>query len=242
MLKLGMLMQNSHIYESYRYIYVTFETETAYIQMKKVIFTIIPSLCFSLLASAQIELSGHQDVYYGTAAKEVPNTDGNFCWGLLCIAWLPGSYNATSEVVYMEPGEVNNSFKAKYRHHGNAGASVFRYCFYEVNGAVPQVCHTVTYAVDVEVNVNDLSAVGGEMQVFPNPIEHVGTVSYRFNQAPNKGKMVIYNTVGAKVKEIALKNQQGVIYVGGEEFASGVYFCSIEDNGVVHKTARIVFQ
>lgn len=239
--------------------------------MKKVIFTIIPSLCFSLLASAQIELSGHQDVYYGTAAilqeevpaewdvinssdiaielsarriavEEVPNTDGNFCWGLLCIAWLPGSYNATSEVVYMEPGEVNNSFKAKYRHHGNAGASVFRYCFYEVNGAVPQVCHTVTYAVDVEVNVNDLSAVGGEMQVFPNPIEHVGTVSYRFNQAPNKGKMVIYNTVGAKVKEIALKNQQGVIYVGGEEFASGVYFCSIEDNGVVHKTARIVFQ
>jgi hypothetical protein len=90
--------------------------------------------------------------------------------------------------------------------------------------------------------VNDVSAIGGEIEVFPNPIEHVGTVSYRFNSAPSNAKMVVHNSLGAKVKEIALKNQQGVVYVGGPEFTSGVYFCSIEDNGVAHKTVRIVFQ
>ncbi|HEY8403335.1 MAG TPA: T9SS type A sorting domain-containing protein [Flavobacteriales bacterium] len=239
--------------------------------MKKIIFTIIPSLFLGLMASAQLELSGQSYVYYGTssiideevdaawevinssdfpvlvsasrlAIEEVEGADGNFCWGLLCIAWSTGNYNASSEQVYMEPGEVNNSFKAKYRHHGHPGAATYRYCFYEVDNQVPTVCHTVTYAVDVEVGVNDVPAVGGEIEVFPNPIENLGTVSYRFNQAPSNGKMVIYNALGAKVKEIGLKNQQGVVYVGGSEFTSGVYFCSIEDNGVTHETVRIIFQ
>lgn len=241
--------------------------------MKNRFFTLLVIAFISSSVSAQLHFDGHQDVYYGTASnlteevdadwdvvnstdltldlsarrfaiQEVEGADGNFCWGFLCIAWSTGAYNASSEVATMNPGDVNTTFKAKYRHHGNPGQSIYRYCIYDVNGQIPMTCHTVNFCVDAEclVSTNDLPVIGGEIEVAPNPIEKVGTLSYRFNNAPHDGKMVVYNAVGAKVKEITLKSKEGVVFLGASDFTPGLYFCSIEDNGVAHQTVRIVFQ
>lgn len=243
--------------------------------MKKKIFTGLLCVLFTGALSAQLHFDGSDNVYYGevsdvgeevtaewdvvnstdmvlelsgkrVAIQEVDGADGNFCWGLLCIAWSTGDYNASSEVVYMNPGDVNNSFKAKYRHKGNSGQAVYEYCIYDVNRVVDDVCQVVNYCVNSDcfiiTSTDNAQDFGGEIEVSPNPIESVGNITYSFKKSPSNAKMVIYNTVGVKVKEIPLRNREGVVFLGSSDFASGLYFCSIEDNGIVHQTAKVIFK
>lgn len=242
-------------------------------EMKNRIFTLFIVLLSASMASAQLHFSGNNNIYYGTASitaeeidadwdvvnstqsdlelsarryaiQEVEGADGNFCWGFLCIAWGNGDYNASSEVVYLPAGETDNTFKAKYRHHGNEGHAIYRYCIYDVNRIIEDVCQEVNFCVNVEclVSTNDMADFHGEIVVSPNPIEKIGNVEYRFKNRPSNGKLVVYNTVGVKVKEVPLKSREGVVFLGASDFSSGLYFCSIEDNGVTYETVRIMFQ
>ncbi len=228
-------------------------------------------ICFS--ASAQLHFDGNSDVYYGNSAnvneevtaewdvvnstnmnlelrakrmaiQEVEGADGNFCFGLLCIAWSTGDYNASSEVVYLGPGEVDSSFKAKYRHHGNQGQAIYEYCIYAAGHMVPDVCQTVNFCVDAEcvVSTPSIANLKGEISIAPNPIRELGNISYRFVQKPIQGKMVIYSLMGAKVKEIPLQSKEGVVFLNSNEFTPGMYFCAIEENGAVSQTVKVIFE
>jgi len=241
--------------------------------MNRSFITLVFVCCFFSVGFAQVHLSGENNLYFGSSAitteevnaewdvvnatdqtlefcyrryalQEVPGADGNFCWGFLCIAWSTGHYNASSEVVTMAPGETNHSFKAKYRHHGNEGQSIYRYCLYEVNDLVDDVCQTVNFCVDAAcvVSTEEVNNLGGDIQISPNPIQNIGNITYRFNSAPTNGKLVVYNTVGAKVKEIRLNNREGVVFLGASDFQSGIYFCSIEDNGNAQSTVKMIIQ
>jgi len=224
---------------------------------------------------SQLQFDGEESIYYGTSAnsieevdaawdvinatnmtlelncrryalQEVPGTVSNFCWGLLCIAWGTGHYNASNpdDAVIMAPNEVNHTFKAKYRHQGQAGEAIYRYCIYEKNGLVENVCQTVQYCVDANcvVSTEDLSPLSGSIEVSPNPIERIGNITYRFKNAPTSGKLCVYNLVGTKVKEVPLSNREGVVFVAADDFESGLYLCNIEDNGHVFQTVRMVIQ
>lgn len=228
-------------------------------------------LTMNVNLSAQLEFNGAQDDYFGVATntteevdaawgvtntsdqvltlrvkryvvEEVEGTDSNFCWGFLCIPWTSGDHLTASEEVMINPGMVDNSFRAKYRHMGHAGNSVFDYCFVDMSGTYEPVCHRVTYSVDGTVSVGNTEDIAGEISLFPNPIENTATISYNFKSVPFNGKLIIHGMMGAKVKEIAVNNRAGVVYLGAADFAPGVYFCSLEDNGQVYQTIRMVIQ
>lgn len=242
--------------------------------LRKFLVLLIVAL-FGIQLNAQIQFDGEGDVYYGSIAnvgeevqaswdvinasdqtlelscrryalQEVPGADGNFCWGLLCIAWSTGHYNASNpdDAVFLAPGESNHSFKAKYRHHGIAGQGIYRYCIYERNDLVDDLCQIVNFCVDAEclVSTENMELEASGLQISPNPIDRVGNITYKFKQAPNNGMLIVYNTVGMKVKEIKLNSREGIVYLGASEFQSGIYFCSIEDNGQVQQTARMIIQ
>jgi histidine ammonia-lyase len=54
--------------------------------------------------------------------------------------------------------------------------------------------------------------------------------------------MVICNSLGAVVKEIELASKNGTVIIGGSEFSDGLYFVSIEEQGQVYQTQRLIIQ
>ncbi len=178
------------------------------------------------------------------ALEEVSGSDGNFCWGFICTAWSTGNLN-TSEVVYLAPGESTNTFHAKYRHHGNEGQSSFNYCFWNVNPdvLVDQVCYQVNFIVnDGTVSTSDELKIEGRLDLSPNPLVKMGSITYGFNQMPSNGKLIIYSSIGSLVREIKLSNREGIVFLNADDFDAGIYFCALENAGSTVKTQRLVIQ
>lgn len=235
------------------------------------VFSFFILLALSLNTWGQIEFEGNNNMYYGSsvlvdeevdAAWDVINAsdqtlnlcarryelqpvlgaDGNFCFGLLCIAWSTGYYDASSEIIPLEPGQVDHSFKAKYRHHGNPGHAIYSYCIYDVDNTVEPMCQVVNFLVDVVMSSGDLVTPAAELNVYPNPVENIGTIRYAFNSTPINGKLVVTNTIGERVKEIVLNSREGVVYIGSSDFSSGLYLCHLENEGVISNSQKIIFK
>lgn len=176
------------------------------------------------------------------AIAEVEGAYSQFCWGILCSPWNTGNASL-NEIVPLNPGETSNSFYAKYRHYGFAGQSIYSYCYFNADDPTQEFCYNVNYCVDAEcfVSVAEENKPAGEIEnVTPNPISGQGMISYKFNTNPTDASMIIYNMVGAVVKEISLTSKQGAVIIDGSEFESGIYFCAIKNEGNVFETTRIV--
>jgi hypothetical protein len=240
--------------------------------MKKHILFALLSLSATVVSAQIVEFVDPQNVFYGDVANtgeelhpgwEVINISGEdiyvgarmeieqivngatyqFCWGELCSPWIAEDYLSEEELLIAN-GESNNTFFAKYRHNGNAGQSVVKYCWFNANEFFTDVCYEVNYCVSTEciVGVNDVAQSASMSTISPNPIQTTGAIHYNFNSNPNAGKMTISNSLGMIVKEIELREKSGVVVVGSAEFADGLYFVSIEEQGQVYQTQRMLIQ
>ncbi len=238
---------------------------------KNILFSV---LCFiATYASSQIvEFVEPQNVFYGDAANtgeelhpgwDVVNVSGadiyvgsrmqieqlvtgatyQFCWGELCSPWIAEDY-VSSEQILIANGQSSNTFFAKYRHNGNAGQSVVKYCWFNANQAFTDVCYEVNYCVSSQciVGVNDIQTSASIEMITPNPVQTTGMINYSFTSNPTSGKLVICNSMGAVVKETALTSKNGTVFIGSSEFADGLYFVSIEEQGRVYQTQRLMIQ
>jgi|JI6StandDraft_1071083.scaffolds.fasta_scaffold04607_3 hypothetical protein len=172
---------------------------------------------------------------------DVPGSLNQFCWGILCSAWGTGNLTS-SQVVNLAPGAYSNSFYAHYRHNGNAGQSTVRYCWFDTNNPSNEYCYDVNYCVEGEciIGVRENTAVGQISGISPNPINGTGNISYNFLSPPSSGKMSIYNMMGELVKQVPLTKKNGSVFISATDYASGIYFCNIENEGKVFETKRFV--
>lgn len=173
----------------------------------------------------------------------VPGSQNRFCWGPLCYDY-PTSESSTNPnlLVTMIPGVAESTFHGYYEHQGNAGHAIIQYCFFDAFDSENETCSTVHFCVDDEcvVNVNEVEETPVLGDISPNPVTGLGSFTYSFNQNPQNSRIVIYNLVGKSVKEVALENKNGIVFINAQDFQAGVYFYTLEVAGKVVSTKKLV--
>ncbi|HLP53442.1 MAG TPA: T9SS type A sorting domain-containing protein [Fluviicola sp.] len=80
-------------------------------------------------------------------------------------------------------------------------------------------------------------AYAGQLLIFPNPFTQETTI--RFGQQPTNASLIVYNAFGQKTKVIENISEQ-TIALQRDGLANGVYFVSLEENGKVLLTKKLV--
>jgi hypothetical protein len=237
--------------------------------MKKIVLLLTTMFIGTFITQAQIvELVDEFNVVYGTSSntteeldvhwsvinstsqalninckrwviQEVAGSLNKFCWGDYCFTW---GTDVSNEAVLMAAGTSNSTFHGYYRHQGNPGQTIVAYCFYDYDNPANEFCYDVNFCVDGEcaVGVDEAIFQAESFEIAPNPISGTGAFSYAFTARPQDAKISIYNSLGSIVKVIDLATQKGAVLIDARDFETGVYFCSLEANGQVYKTSRLM--
>ena len=238
--------------------------------MKKIILSLFIAFAFFSSQAQIVTLDSPIEVIYGTAATTDEELHGEmivtnntsstlnlrctatlitlasghkyqYCWGQTCSPFTTNSF-ALNDVVTLGAGESTSTFYFKLRHYGNAGQS--KVCFNWFDNSNPDVVVTtcVNFCVDAECNLsaNEIKATANIGAISPNPVTKTAVVSYDFATKPNQGKIKIHNLVGALMKEVVINETSGGLMIEAADFENGIYFISIENEGRVFETKRLV--
>ncbi len=75
----------------------------------------------------------------------------------------------------------------------------------------------------------------------PNPASSSFTMNYKMGSTnPQDSKMVIYNMLGDRVMETSVEESEGALRMDVSSLEQGVYFCSLESDGKIVATRRLV--
>jgi hypothetical protein len=161
-----------------------------------------------------------------------------FCWGV-CFDEntnvSPVSVNQD-----MNAGDINHTFYAHYRPQNNAGEAIIQYCFFNAADPTDETCQTVSYCVDCVQSVSELNTEIEVGEIYPNPLKGLGSISYNLPSTPKNAKFVIYNMVGEVVKESAVTSKNGILFINGADFESGIYLYSIQMDGKSSAMKKLV--
>jgi hypothetical protein len=178
-----------------------------------------------------------------TVITNVAGSKERFCWGTLCYNYGTAESSTNPNLMVEIPaGGTESSFHGYYEHEGYAGMALIEYCFFDHNNPADETCQTVTFCVDATCSVgikeSDIQGVLGEMS--PNPVKGMASLTYSLSGPQADSNILIYNLVGKKVREIPLENRSGIVFLNGQDFASGVYFYALQSGTRVLGTKRFI--
>ncbi|MFM9986230.1 MAG: T9SS type A sorting domain-containing protein [Flavobacteriales bacterium] len=238
--------------------------------MKKILLCLFTAVAALFSQAQIVTLDAPIEVLYGTASMEdeelhgeitvtnntastmslrctstlVMLTEGHkyqYCWGQTCSPFTTNSY-ALNDVVTLGAGQSTETFYFKLRHYGNAGQSKVCFNWFDNNNPDVVVTTCVNFCVDADCNLSasEIKATANISAISPNPVTKTAVVSYDFATRPSNGKIKIHNLVGAIMKEVDLSQASGGLIIEAADFENGIYFISIENEGRVFETKRLV--
>ena len=78
------------------------------------------------------------------------------------------------------------------------------------------------------------------MSVYPNPVHGSFTLNYDLGNGSGNGEVIVYNTLGAVVLRQHLNSGDKSTKVESGSWAHGIYFLSVERNGVRVGSGKVV--
>jgi hypothetical protein len=134
-----------------------------------------------------------------TVVQLVAGAKYQYCWGDACSPWVSAN-NTLPDPVTMDSQESNSSFHVKYRHYGNAGQSIVRFCWFDANNPSEIFCYDINFCVDAEggciVSVKENVSEAAISSISPNPANDVAVINYEFNAKPTNAVLSVYNMIG----------------------------------------------
>jgi hypothetical protein len=174
--------------------------------------------------------------------QTVSGAQHQYCWGELCGPWTANTAtNTSSEIVTIANGDTTNTFFCKYKHLGNAGESIVRFCWFDNNNNAVELCHEISFSVASAIHVNDIdnNAILG-FEIIGNPVNSISALKYQFQNQPSQASVQIFSATGVLVEERPINSIQGFVMMDAENFANGVYLCRLVNGGRVVGTQRMV--
>lgn len=173
----------------------------------------------------------------------VAGSSNYFCWGV-CYNPVPSGENLTwlsQHYVNMTPGVPVNNFHAYYEPNNTPGASRFRFVWFRTSdpGAADSSWVDIDFGAAVGISEGTSPLLG--MQLMPNPaLDSDMRISVELAQTGRSAGLVIYNALGSKVQQHRLAPGVSVVTLRREDLVSGIYFASVEVNGRVLESKRII--
>ncbi|MCW3104883.1 MAG: type sorting protein [Bacteroidetes bacterium] len=171
-----------------------------------------------------------------------------FCTGTQCYSpqtattWTPTGPDATIAANSTLPsGPGTYGIAAHYDAGAMPSTLTVIYRVYNTGTSGDTAFVTIHYiSVYAGIEENAKLAGGSIAAAYPNPASSIASIKYDMNQYAQKGKIVFYDMLGKKVKEMELSDKQGVVKVDVSEFNSGVYFYSFIVNDKAIATKKLV--
>ena len=151
----------------------------------------------------------------------------SFCWGPTCY---PTSVSLSTTSTPISSGTSNSTFIGDLYPWGIAGTSSVCYRFFEETNSnnYTDICFTYNIGT-VSINENDIKPVINVPR--PNPADKFTTLGYTLKGSPSQYKLELFNMLGAKVAAYDFKEKNGLLVVPTDVIQSGVYFCTLKQNG-----------
>lgn len=168
----------------------------------------------------------------------VPSGSTNyFCWHL-CYSPIVSN---SPQGLAIAPADTNRNFHGYYNGGGMNGESIVTYVFYDQNNTNDSSYVRVHfYASPTGIQ----EAVTGENKLtaaYPNPASSIASLNYSLKSNVQSAKIVMYDMIGAMVKEITLDDKQGTVKLNVGDIPTGIYFYSlVADNKVINTRKLIV--
>ena len=106
--------------------------------------------------------------------EEESGSNNYFCWGQ-CFGPLDDTSLISKQIL---SNDTSYEFQGEYEPRMNAGTSVVRYVFYNINNTTDTVSATVNYIAEplgIDNNRNDNNEISN---AYPNPANDITTVKY----------------------------------------------------------------
>ena len=138
----------------------------------------------------------------------------------------------------MEPGVEVSNRHAYLRSEGVVGSSIYRYVWFNTAD------QSDTVWVDIEfhsmaVGIEEQASGVRSMAIYPNPSQG-NDVQFQIELANGMQNtaLVVYNMVGERVSTTSLRGQEVRTRLATSSLASGLYFATVERNGVALASKR----
>jgi len=173
-----------------------------------------------------------------------PGTQNYFCWGV-CYDAVPAgllpAWSAGQEgLLTMEPGVTLNNFSAYHQPMGFAGISTYRFVWYNAASATDTVYVDIRFDV-AAVGIEEIAQRPARIDAAPNPaIGQDVQLDLSLDRAGLATQVIIHDMLGATIKRYTVSSQQSRLVLPTTEWTPGVYFVSLERNGALLATKRVV--
>lgn len=165
---------------------------------------------------------------------EVPGSTNLFCIGGACY-----DSQSSSTPLVLQPGESSNGqqFHLLYNPGETEGVTTVKYIFY-----------TSRYSDSVTINyiygnvgVEETELLVNSLTAYPNPATSSVTVAYDLSGFhTGSARVVITNLVGSKVATRPINGTSGKVSIDLSILDAGIYFYSIEADGKIVSTKKLI--
>lgn len=172
-----------------------------------------------------------------------PGTENYFCWGVCYTPVDAGTqpfWQAQSQhSIVLDAGVPEDAFGGYHSPNGILGSSTYRYVWFDVNDQTDSVWVDIQFEITA-VGIEERNGVE-EFTVFPNPaVGREVSVSYAFQGQASGLSLVVHDALGQPVLERPLTSASGRVQVETGELSPGVYFTTLQRNGLLLSTQRLV--
>ncbi len=180
----------------------------------------------------------------------VQGSENYFCWATCYGNMVAGvkpifptpldpqwSHLLTLPAGYTVPAD-GNGFAAHHVPNGTSGLNCYRYVVF--NGADVNDSIYVDICFDVSTGIAEQGVASFELDAYPNPVQSVASINYALDSNTEDNKIVLYNTLGAKVREVKLEDKEGVLKLNTVGLESGLYFYSLVANDQELTTKKLL--
>ena len=166
----------------------------------------------------------------------IVGTVNTFCWGLC----FPPNIFESPNPLNIAAGATNDEFSGHYNPNLNAGITIMRYTFFDMNNPNDSVCFYAHFFAST-VGVEELGADNLTVSnAYPNPASSQTSFDYVLPQSASSASIKIHNLLGAVVREAVLTDRSGKATINISDLNDGVYFYSVIVNNETIETKRLI--
>ena len=182
-----------------------------------------------------------QDSLYVTIHKEViselPGSYNTFCLGNC----FDPSVTTSPTTLDLAAGEssTNDQFHLVYFPAGQEGVTMVKYTFYDPRLNEPGRDVVVNY-ITGGVGIDEGSVTAKVFNAYPNPATSSVTIQYDLAGHSTDARIVITSLVGNKVYVQPISNNCGKTNIDISNLVAGIYFYSIEADGQIITTKKLI--
>jgi hypothetical protein len=176
-----------------------------------------------------------------TEENPVAGSYEKFCWGPLCYNYGTDASSTNSSLLVTIPSNsTDTSFIAYFYPKGIVGTSTLEYCFHPVDNPGIGTCGTITYVITETANVESIHFSEATISsVYPNPLEGEGWLDYSI-PVGKIGRVIARDITGKLVATFEGLSSEGRVVLDATEFSQGLFFTTLEINGIAVSTKRFV--